>query len=147
MKGLKNLSKTLYDWLLNQHEVIRGDETYHFLSVKAGQDGMLYAFIIVVLISLLSAVVFYYGISKNASSATKKNYVVSSLLGFVTVVVLNYLVVFLVCKWGTCLMSLNMLKICLIDIVYYFVLHEIWSLIIKGKSNARTIDWISIFKK
>lgn len=147
MKGLKNIAYAMYDWLMNHHEFIKGEETYQYLSTKAGQDGMFYALAVVFIVSLLTACVFYYAISSNASSATKKNYVVTSLLGFVTVVVLNYLITYLACKWGTCLLSLNMLKINLIDILYYFVLFEIWSLLIKGKSNARTIDYISIFSK
>lgn len=145
MEGIFNLARIFYKWVIDTNEYQNDVNTWEtYLDMTQGAGGLSYLFLTLIVISLVTAVIFYYGIAKNVSAATKKNYVVVCLMGLVTLLVFNFVVAFVGCEWSSCLSSWNMWKICLIDILYYFILFEIWSLLIKGKSNAETIDWISI---
>lgn len=145
MEKIYRLAKIFFQWVTNTLEEQDGVNTFEtYLSDSNGGYGFSWLFLVLVIVSLLTAVIFYYGIAQSSSNATKKNYVITSLLGLITMLVLNFVVVFLFCDWSSCFSSGNMWKICAIDVAYYFILFEVWSLLVKGKSKANTIDWISI---
>lgn len=142
MKGLRNLAQFLYDWkFLNHHE---GPEDQYFSYLK--DVGMVSLLIILIVVSLAAALYYYYGVARNVSAATKKNYVIIGLCGLILMVVSNFLIIYLLTKWNT-LMSLNMWKLTLLDVVYYIILWGVvWSGLLKSKSNASNIWLISLFK-
>lgn len=151
MSGITNLSKFIYQFAY-KHPNDVDDEVQTLNDILIGNSGFSYLFWLLIVVSGLTAVVYYYGIAAKAASATKQNYIVSSILGLITLLVFNFLFLFLFCDFKECLQSKIMWLITLLDIVYYFICHELWSLLIKDgipfvnrdKSKARTIDWISI---
>lgn len=141
-----NISEAIYKWVLNKRPGSGYSELWqngHNLGC-----GMAWAFLFLIIVALVAVLIYYYGISKNPESATKKNYLITCLIGYITLVVVNIVALKLITKAPVELIfSKNMLWVCVIDILYYLVLFELFSLAVKNWSNARHIDLISIFKK
>lgn len=143
------LSNFLYQWVLDASEGTnpRGSLYTAIFSndgIKGGH-GMEYCFFFLVILSILTSGVFYYVIASNIQNATKKNYVITWIMGYICLVVINYVGMQLVVDVNV-LSSFNMVKLCLIDAIYYTAFFEVWSLIMKGYSKAGDIDLLSILK-
>ncbi|MBQ3243998.1 MAG: hypothetical protein IJB01_05270 [Bacteroidaceae bacterium] len=65
------------------------------------------------------------------------------IIGYLVLVGANYLGIASI-YGNEAIESFNLVKICLMDIFYFVVLYEIFSLVFKGFSNASWIDLISI---
>ena len=143
MEFLNNLSNLMYSWILNPR--LDGYREV-FQNIHGGGYGMRYSLIVLLVVALLFVLLFYFGISTHADAANKKNYMMTIILGGITLLVATVVVLaFLTDK--SLMFNLNLLYLLLIDIVYFIILYEVFSLIFKGMSkNARNIDMFSLFR-
>lgn len=146
----KSVSEFLYDWILNIDETGDGDRNlYHEIFANDGEycgHGMEYCLFFLLGISILAALCFYFVISRDITKATKKNYIITCVVGYICLVVTNYFGLdYLTDVDGEVFYSFNVFKVCLIDILYYAILLECWSLLMKSRSNAGNIDLLKVF--
>ena len=142
METFAKISNFLFNWVLNRH---KGD--YYYLSNTGdGKHGLIIALIILLIVSLLATYVFYYMISKRVSNTTPRNYISVCIMGEIAMILMNYLLIYSLTDFSNIFISLNMLKLNAIDIVYFLIAFEIWSWVIKSKSNGRNISLILIIK-
>lgn len=141
----ETISTFLYKWLLNQ----RGES---FRTVwKNGHsqpDGMMWTLVFVLCVSLIVALIYYFAVVKsNASNDTKSNYLMTYILGYVALVAVTFVgLPLLITKISIShLLSLDMLMVCVANIVYYSLFFELWSLLFKKYVHSNT-DLITIFK-
>lgn len=142
METFAKISNFLFNWVLNRHK----DDYYYLSNTGDGKHGLIIALIILLVVSLLAAYVYYYMISKRVSNATQKNYISVCIMGEIAMILINYLLIYSLTNFSNIFISLNMLKLNAIDIVYFLISFEIWSWVIKSKSNARNISLILIIK-
>lgn len=139
------LSNGLYQWLLDGRE-----ENYKVIFSNDGPGaghGMEYCFFFMFGVSLITALIYYFGIASDINNATKKNYLSSWIMGFICLVAINYAGMEVILDGNASVLpSFNMVKICLIDIIYYSVLFEVFSLLFKDHSNASNIHLLTAFK-
>lgn len=105
--------------------------------------GLEYCFLFLFGVSLVFTLIFYFGMATNVNNATPKNYLLTMLMGYIVLVATNYFG-FATIFGNECISSMNLLKVSLIDILYYAILFELFSLAFKNMSNASNIDLISI---
>ena len=144
MEIFRKISNAIYQWILDQNA-----EDYSVIyQYEDGGKGMLWCFWILLAVSLLSVLMYYFVIVKgNQDNASRKNYLITFVLGLITLIVVN-IVVLKLCHDGSdvSFFTMNLLKINFIDIVYYTILFEVWSLVFKGMSEDPNRDLISCFK-
>jgi len=145
IKFLNNFSEILYGWIVDST-----DELYFPMlqNIQDGGYGMTYLLIFLLIAGIAAPLIYYFGIAKNAAEATKKNYKITWLLGYFCLIVANYvgLMAFTECASGDVLLSFDMLKITILDFIYYSLIMELVSWLVKSKSNAPNIDLITAFK-
>ena len=110
---LSDISRAIYAWVLNANAP---DFTYLQNAVSGG-----------------------YGIASQAVKATKQNYIVVFILSLLTMWVLDYVIIYAVAGMDDPL-TWNMLKLNLVNSVYFAFMYEIWSWFLKGGSKAPNID-------
>ena len=143
METLAKISNLLFNWVLDRGP----DSGYEYLSNTGnGKHGLIIALIILVVVSLLAAYIYYYIISKRVSNATKKNYISVCIMGLIGMILINYLLIYSLTGFPNIFISFNMIKLNVIDLIYFLIAFEIWSWVIKSKSNARNISLILIIK-
>lgn len=135
----ERLASIMYGWTMDATE---SSFDQVFDSANAGY-GMEYCLFFLLGVSLLSTLTFYFGISSNIRNSTPKNYLLTMIIGYLVLVGANYLGIASI-YGNEAIESFNLVKICLMDIFYFVVLYEIFSLVFKGFSNASWIDLISI---
>lgn len=139
------LSNGLYQWLLDSRE-----ENYKVIFSNDGPGaghGMEYCFFFMLGVSLITALLYYYWIASDINNATKKNYLSSWIMGFICLVAINYAGMEVILDGNASVLpSFNMVKICLIDTIYYSVLFEVFSSLFKRYSNASNIHLLTAFK-
>jgi hypothetical protein len=141
-----NISEAFYKWVLNKRPGSGYSELWQN-GYNLG-SGMARAFLFLILVSLVAVLIYYFVVSKKPINATIKNYLITCLIGYVTLVVVNIVALKLITKAPIELIfSINMLWVCIVDILYYLVFFELFSLCFKKLSNAPHIDLIGIFKK
>lgn len=145
MKILKTISNSIYQWILDTHS---NDYSYFqndFANNANGHtNGMMYMLIALLLVSLIATAVYYYGVASKVANATKKNYMVVYLLGLITLIVVNFVVMATIPEMKNVFTSYNMWMINLIDVLYYTILFQLWSWLVKSTSKSPNIDLISI---
>ena len=142
---LETISNFLYKWLLNQ----RGDSFRNIWKNGNSQpDGMMWTLVFVLCISLLVAAIYYFVVVKsNASNDTKANYLMIYIIGYVALVVTTLVGLdLLIPKINLSeLFTFDMFKVCLINVLWYSLVFELWSYLFKGIVNSNT-DLITIWK-
>jgi len=129
--------------------------TYYFVKLK-GDDNILwfgnmqghgkeYCFYFMLLLSIVFALVFYFGIASNVQNATKQNYRGIYFMGYITLVVLSCIGIAAFVT-PSAVMSMPMLEICLWDILWYSIVFEVTSLLFKDLSNAQGLHLLNCWK-
>ena len=143
------LSDGIYEWLLNQDDPESFTSLFSNATPTYGH-GIEYSFFFLLIASVLSAVAFYFVIANNIQAATKRNYVITWLMGYICLVVINFAGLAVLCPDGLDYIFheqfFNMVRICFIDFFYYTIIFEIWSLLFKGASKAGDIHLLTVFK-
>ena len=133
----ERISSFLYEWGIDATE-------NNFVEVFGHEGhGMEYCLYILIGISLLFPLIFYFFIAKDVNNATPKNYLLMMLMGYIVLAAVNYLVIATIFG-NELLSSTNLFWITILDIVYYILLFELWSWVFKGMSNASNICLYSI---
>ena len=133
----ERISSFLYEWGIDATE-------NNFVEVFGHEGhGMEYCLYILIGISLLFPLIFYFFIAKDVNNATPKNYLLMMLMGYIVLAAVNYLVIATIFG-NELLSSTNLFWITILDIVYYMLLFELWSWVFKGMSNASNICLYSI---
>lgn len=145
----KKISNAMYEWILDASKE-QSSELYHQifnnLSNDNGGFGIEKALFCLLAVSLLAVVFYYYILAQNATSATKKNYILTWVLGYIVLVFATYLTLVNTTLGGSEVWtSPNMIFIALINIVYYTIFFELFSLLLKGGSKAPNIHLVSVF--
>ena len=135
---LSDISRAIYAWVLNANAP---DFTYLQNAVSGGY-GMQWAFITMLLVSVIGVCCYYFGIASQAVKATKQNYIVVFILSLLTMWVLDYVIIYAVAGMDDPL-TWNMLKLNLVNSVYFAFMYEIWSWFLKGGSKAPNIDLLT----
>lgn len=144
MEVIKKISNGIYQWVLDTFT-----EDYSVIyQYDGGGKGMLWCFWALMAVSLVAVLIYYFAIIKgNQNMATRVNYLTTFVLGIVTVVVVD-IVVLKLCQQGneSPFFTMNLLKMCLLNVVYYIVMFEVWSLAFRSYSDDPKRDLISCFK-
>ena len=128
---MEKLSFYLYDWILEK------GGAFHQVYENNGGRGMFWAFVFLLAVSIIAAAIFYFGVSKTIEKANKKNYWTVFLLGMLTLVIVTVVGLRLITGYAKPdFWSMNLLKLNLINIAYYLVLFEVWSLVFMPMSKA-----------
>lgn len=145
MTSLHNMSEWLYSWLLDAT-----DENWLaiFANQPDGGYGQSYLVIFLLLTAIATPLIFYFIIAKNAANATKKNYITLWLLGYFCLVVMNYFGLAALTDSKDVFMNFDMIKVTLIDFIYYSVIYELISYFSKEskRTMANNIDLITCWK-
>ena len=144
----RRISRFLYQWVMDVKEGNPPGTLFKeiFSNDSGGGHGMEYCLFYLVIVSLVTAAIFYYVVASNIQNATKKNYITSFVVGFVCLVVINYLATQIILPGVNVLKSFNMVKVCLVDIVYYTLAFELWSLLMKDFSKAGGLHLLTAIK-
>ena len=142
------ISNFLYQWVMDASEGDPRGSLYRAIFSNDGQGGhgMEYCLFFLIIVSILTAAIFYFGIASNIQNATKKNYLATYIMGFICLAVINYVGMQLIVEDVNVLSSFNMVKVCLVDAVYYTILFELASLAMKSFSKAGDIHLLSLFR-
>lgn len=139
MNIFASLSEFVFSFLMNT----RADDYEHFQNGPAYGGGMEYLFIALLLVPMAFCAVYYFGVAQKLANGTKKNYLVVFLIGFLTLWVLNFVIMATMSGMRNPFGSLNMWKINLVEIIYYPVLYQVYSWFMKSGSKVRNTDLIS----
>ena len=144
MEVIKKISTGIYQWILDTFT-----EDYSVIyQYDDGGKGMLWCFWALMAVSLAAVLVYYFVIVKgDQNRATRLNYLTTFVLGIVTIVVVDIVVLKLCQQGNECpFFTMNLLKMCLLNIAYYIILFEAWSLAFRGLSEDPKRDIFSCFK-
>lgn len=146
---IHSISKPIYDWVLTKTSatftgLYNAGAPLHY-------DGKDWGLIFMLVISLVAVLCYYFGVAQKLKNATSANYLLVFGLGILVLLTFNCFVI------PNCvtpkfpikrIWDLNLLKFCVIDILYYTVMFEIWSLIVRGFSKDNHKDLINVlFRK
>lgn len=139
---LSDISRAIYEWALETTNY----NDFQYLSNAPGCGyGMQWAFLIMLVVSVIGVCCYYFGVAGNAVKATKNNYIWVFILSLLTMWVLDYVILYTVSEMNDPL-TWNVLKLNLLNSVYFAVMYEIYSIFIKSGSNAPNIDLITCWK-
>ena len=128
---------------------------YHFVRLK-GQDnldwfgtmsghGKEYCFYILLLVSIIFVLMFYFGVARKVQNATKQNYRGIFVMGYITLVILNCVCIATFVS-PSAVVTFPMLQICVWDILWYSIFYEVCSLLVKVYSNAQNLHLLNCWK-
>jgi hypothetical protein len=122
--------QTLAYWMYNFVLTASGyaDYTGMYQNVQ-GKYGMTWGFVFMLGLSILFAAVYYFGVVSKLKNATSANYLTVFFLGMLAMLVVNAFVLPRITGFAGSVWTRNLLCYCLIDIVYYTVFYELWSLL------------------
>lgn len=132
---LIRISEILYNWVLKApgHK----EFTQVYSNAQNGGHGMMYTLIFLLVISIVAAAMYYFVVCRSVENATKKNYWIVCGLGLLTLIIVTVVGLRLISGYnGPEYWSDNLLKLNLINIAYYAVFFEIWSLIFMPMSKS-----------
>ena len=142
MKDLAiKLSDLLYKWVLKAP----GHAEYHqvYDNSMTGGHGMMWTFIFLLVISIVAAAIYYFVVCNSVVNATKKNYWTVCALGLLTLIITTIVGLRLISGYNApTYWSSNLFMINLVNILWYAILFEVWSLVFKPMSKS-TIDMFS----
>ncbi len=142
---LHKVSEWLYGWLLNANH---SDYVPIYANQIGGGYGQSYLLLFLLIVAIVTPLVYYFGVAKNATNATKKNYIIVYLLGYFVLIVMNYFGLAAFVDSTEVFTNVDMIKVCLIDAVYYSIICELISYFSKGSPHtaANNIDLITCWK-
>lgn len=142
------ISNFLYKWVLDKDEGNPRGSLYQAIFSNDGRNGhgMEYCLFFLLCVSIITAFIYYYVVAANIQNATKKNYFTTYIMGYICLWIINYLGLQMVVD-ANVFASFNLVKICLIDALYYSVLFGISSACMKSKSKAGDIDLFTLIFK
>lgn len=132
---LIRLSDLLYKWILEAP----GHKEYHqvYENVQNGGYGMMWTFVFLLVISIAAAAVYYFVVSSQAVNANKRNYFTVCLLGLFALIVATIVGLRLITGYNdAAYWSSNLVRINLLNILYYAIFYEVWSLIMMPFSKS-----------
>ena len=132
---LIRLSDLLYKWILQAP----GHKEYHLVyeNVQNGGYGMMWTFVFLLVISIAAAAVYYFVVSSSVVNANKRNYFTVGLLGLFALIVATVVGLRLITGYNdSSYWRSNLVRINLLNIVYYILLYEVWSLIMMPFSKS-----------
>lgn len=132
---ISRLSDLLYKWILEAP----GHKEYHLVYENApnGGYGMMWTFVFLLVISIAAAAVYYFVVSSSVVNANKRNYFTVGLLGLFALIVATVVGLRLITGYNdSSYWSSNLVSINLLNIVYYVLLYEVWSLIMMPFSKS-----------
>lgn len=132
----KKLSEVVYNFVK-----LKGEDNIGWFGNMQGH-GKEYCFYFLLLISLAFTLVFYFGVASKVQNATKQNYRGIYLMGYITLVVLSCIGIAAFVT-PEAVMTMPMLEICLWNILWYSVLFEVFSLLVKDFSKAQNIHLLN----
>ncbi len=139
-ESIDRLGGAFYGWLIDPTEELWKEV---FSSAEKGH-GMAWCFIFMVGTALLFTLIYYFGVDSNAKNATPKNYLMVFVMGYITLVAVNYMGLTSITGEDV-YTTFNLLKITLFDVICYTLVFELFSLLFKGASKFSTsIDLVSI---
>lgn len=143
MTFFQNIAKAIYQWVLN----VRTDDfqSVWAIGTKPCGNGMTTGLAILLIVALFFVLAYYFVIASSVDNATKPNYLYTFITGVITLVVVNIVVLAFLTDRSK-VFTLNMLKFNLIDILYFILLYEVLSLIVKDMSNASNIHLFGLLK-
>ena len=138
---LIKLSDILYKWVLKAP----GHHEYHqvYENAQGGGYGMMYALIFLLVISIVAAAIYYFGVCRSVDNANKKNYWIICGLGALALAITTVVGLRLITGYNKSdFFGVNLLMLTLSSLVYYVALFEIWSLIFMpmSKSNVHMLS-------
>lgn len=136
---IHKISGPIFDWVLTKTSTTY-QALYAVVSNEDHYDGRDWGLIFMLLVCLAAVLVYYFGVASNLRNATRANYLIVWGLGIVTILLLNCFVIpniitpkFSIGK----IWDLNLLRFCLIDIVYYSIVYEVFSFVFMGISRDK----------
>lgn len=132
---LIRLSDLLYKWILEAP----GHKEYHqvYENVQNGGCGMMWTFLFLLVISIAAASVYYFVVSNSVVNANKRNYFTVGVLGLFALIVATVVGLRLITGYNdAAYWSSNLVRINLLNIVYYAIFYEVWSLIMMPFSKS-----------
>lgn len=144
MEILSKLSSNLFNWVLHTDK-----SDYQYLSNNGGH-GLAIALAILLVVSLLVALIYYFVLSKTTVNATKKNYISVGIMGMIVMVLLYFLIIKFMTDFENILFSANMWKLIVISCIYYLILYGIvWSELFREipGTRAKNISLIQLLKE
>lgn len=138
MDFLSTFAEILFGWALDANEPSYATMTN--LEVPA------WALLMLFIVTIATAYIFYFVVAKNAANATKNNYKVVFLLGMLVLWMVNLVIIPTIVDDWNYTFEMNNIVLSVVDTLCYIVLYEIVSLLIKDKSNARHIHLLNCWK-
>ena len=139
MKIFELLSEFIYSFVLNT----RANDYHYFQNGHGYGYGMEYLFIALLVIPLVFCLYFYFVHASKLQNGTKNNYMVIFILGFLTLVVVDFVLMSTCAGYRNAFSSGNMWKVNLLDIIYYPVVYQLFSWFVKSFSKVPNIDLIN----
>lgn len=139
MKIFELLSEFIYSFVLNT----RANDYHYFQNGHGYGYGMEYLFIALLVIPLVFCLYFYFVQASKLQNGTKNNYMVIFILGFLTLVVVDFVLMSTCAGYRNAFSSGNMWKVNLLDIIYYPVVYQLFSWFVKSFSKVPNIDLIN----
>lgn len=132
MKTIERLAEFFYGYFIDlKHELFQIDNCHAT------------CLLFLLIVSFLTVIIYYFVVDSNARNATPKNYLLSALMGYVILVAITFLGLATITSKDVFVTDIFI--ICGVNIIYFVLLFEIWSLIFKGMSkNSKNIDFISV---
>lgn len=143
MRIFETLSEIVYSHVLNT----RANDYHFFQNGHNYGNGLEYLFLALLIVPLCFCVYFYFVQASKLANGTKKNYMIIFLLGFLTLLVVDFVLMSTCAGHRNALTSGNMWKINIIDVIYYPIVYQLYSWFLKGMSNVPNVHLISCFSK
>lgn len=138
MEFLSTFADIIFGWILDANE-----SSY---AIMNNCDVPAWVLLALFIVTFSAVYIFYYEVSKNAANATNRNYIVVFLLGLLVLWLVNLILVPTIVGDFDYAFEMNNIMLSLIDSLYYAILYEIISLLIKDKSNGRHIHLLNCWK-
>lgn len=132
---LVKISEMLYKWVLEAP----GHPAYHSVydNVQNGNYGMMWTLVFLLIISIAAAAIYYFVISDRIENATKKNYFTILCLGLLSLVIVTVVGLRLISGYNKAdFFDSNLIMINLVNLLYFVVFYEIWSVIFMPFSKS-----------
>lgn len=143
----ENISNAMYEWVLDPTSETFGMYDKVFANFPNGGYGIEKCFFFMLAVGILSSAIYYFVVAASSINATKKNYIIMCVMGYIFLVFTNYIGLSFFTEGGSEVWtSLNMLKIAAVDILYYLIVFELASLLMKSFSKAPNIHLFTVFK-
>lgn len=137
MDFIRTIAEAIYLWAL--------DANASGFNIICNNDVTSWTLIMLVLITALTVLSFYYVVAKVASNATRRNYLVVFGLGLLVLMLAVFIIVPTIVDNWEYTFDENNLRLAGINAIYYIIVYEVSSLFAKEASNAKHIHLFNCF--